>query len=111
MEPVSERSGLNAAYVDSLLEQYRDNPDSVDPAWRAIFARRRERAGDRRVSPPPAVSVARAPVSSPGEEMETGRARSCGHGDPLTPGGDRAAPGPVSELVESPAAEGGVSGR
>ena len=39
MEPVSERSGLNAAYVDALLEQYRDNPESVDPAWRAIFAR------------------------------------------------------------------------
>ena len=30
-------SGLNAGYVGQLLEQYLDNPDAVDPAWREIF--------------------------------------------------------------------------
>jgi 2-oxoglutarate dehydrogenase E1 component len=32
-------SGLNAGYVGQLLEQYLDNPESVDPAWREIFER------------------------------------------------------------------------
>ena len=33
-----ESSGLNAGYVEQLLEQYLDNPEAVDPAWRAVFA-------------------------------------------------------------------------
>src|SRR5262245_12498664 len=32
-----ESSGLNAGYVGQLLEQYLDNPEAVDPAWRAVF--------------------------------------------------------------------------
>ena len=32
-------SGLNAGYVEQLLEQYRDNPEAVDPAWRELFER------------------------------------------------------------------------
>jgi 2-oxoglutarate dehydrogenase E1 component len=32
-----ESSGLNAGYVGQLLEQYLENPDAVDPAWRALF--------------------------------------------------------------------------
>ncbi len=32
-----DASGLNAGYVGLLLEQYRDNPEAVDPAWRKIF--------------------------------------------------------------------------
>ena len=32
-------SGLNAGYVGLLLEQYLDNPEAVDPAWREIFDR------------------------------------------------------------------------
>src|SRR5262245_33508187 len=32
-----ESSGLNAGYVSQLLEQYLDNPEAVDPAWRAVF--------------------------------------------------------------------------
>jgi 2-oxoglutarate dehydrogenase E1 component len=70
MEPVSERSGLNAAYVDGLLEQYRDNPESVDPAWRAIFARA-EGEATAAVAPSasPAASVpATAPASTPAED-------------------------------------------
>jgi len=34
-----EPSGLNAGYVSTLLEQYLDNPEAVDPAWRAFFER------------------------------------------------------------------------
>ena len=34
-----ESSGLNAGYVSQLLEQYLDNPEAVDPAWREIFER------------------------------------------------------------------------
>jgi 2-oxoglutarate dehydrogenase E1 component len=30
-------SGLNAGYVGALLEQYLENPQAVDPAWRALF--------------------------------------------------------------------------
>jgi 2-oxoglutarate dehydrogenase E1 component len=32
-----ESSGLNAGYVGQLLEQYLENPEAVDPAWRAVF--------------------------------------------------------------------------
>ena len=32
-----ESSGLNAGYVAQLLEQYLENPEGVDPAWRAVF--------------------------------------------------------------------------
>jgi 2-oxoglutarate dehydrogenase E1 component len=44
-----ESSGLNAGYVEQLLEQYLDNPEAVDPAWRAVFAGGAAHA----VSPPP----------------------------------------------------------
>jgi 2-oxoglutarate dehydrogenase E1 component len=30
-------SGLNAGYVGHLLEQYLENPEAVDPAWRELF--------------------------------------------------------------------------
>ena len=32
-----QSSGLNAGYVGQLLEQYIENPEAVDPAWRALF--------------------------------------------------------------------------
>ena len=70
-------SGLNAGYVGLLLEQYLENPEAVDPAWREIF----ERADDdgngaaaqdlepRPVEPPPAAppfepADVRAPVAA-----------------------------------------------
>ena len=28
---------LNAGYVGTLLEQYLENPEAVDPAWRRVF--------------------------------------------------------------------------
>jgi 2-oxoglutarate dehydrogenase E1 component len=33
----SQISGLNAGYVGLVLEQYLENPEAVDPAWRALF--------------------------------------------------------------------------
>src|SRR5688500_11189045 len=34
LEPIQ---GLNAGYVLELYERYRQNPDSIDPATRAVF--------------------------------------------------------------------------
>ncbi|MEX2612575.1 MAG: hypothetical protein WD380_03270, partial [Gaiellaceae bacterium] len=42
----SDRTGLNAGYVGLLLEQYHENPEAVDPAWRELF----ERADDSDLS-------------------------------------------------------------
>jgi 2-oxoglutarate dehydrogenase E1 component len=36
------QTDLNAGYVGFLLEQYLENPEAVDPAWRAFFERRDE---------------------------------------------------------------------
>jgi 2-oxoglutarate dehydrogenase E1 component len=33
----SQLTGLNAGYVSQLLEQYLENPEAVDPAWRELF--------------------------------------------------------------------------
>jgi 2-oxoglutarate dehydrogenase E1 component len=35
----AKQSDLNAGYVGSLLEQYLENPEAVDPAWREVFER------------------------------------------------------------------------
>jgi 2-oxoglutarate dehydrogenase E1 component len=32
-----QQTGLNAGYVSLLLEQYLENPEAVDPAWRQLF--------------------------------------------------------------------------
>ncbi len=37
MASTLEPSGLNAGYVGQLLEQYLENPQAVDPAWRHLF--------------------------------------------------------------------------
>jgi len=37
-------SDLNAGYVGALLEQYLENPEAVDPAWREVFERSDEDA-------------------------------------------------------------------
>ena len=37
MSASPQLAGLNAGYVAALLEQYRENPEGVDPAWRALF--------------------------------------------------------------------------
>ena len=62
-------SGLNAGYVGQLLEQYLDNPEAVDPAWRELF----ERADDAVVAPPGdgngAALAAVAPEPEPAEPL------------------------------------------
>jgi 2-oxoglutarate dehydrogenase E1 component len=84
-----EPSGLNSAYVSQLLEQYLDNPESVDPAWRQVFEQADARileslpglsrlAGVRAtdddaaasVEPPPAPIPTSAPVEGPEAVME-----------------------------------------
>ena len=81
-----ESSGLNAGYVGQLLEQYLENPDAVDPAWRALFE-----GGDLDV------------VSAlPGLERLVGdRARGDGNGSPAVAEGHAVAP---AEPVASPPA-------
>jgi 2-oxoglutarate dehydrogenase E1 component len=79
------RSDLNAGYVGFLLEQYLENPEAVDPAWRELFERadeavlgalpglarlvetRSEHDGDGgvAVAAPPAPPAATAPPPSP----------------------------------------------
>ena len=48
--------GVNLGYVRDLLDQYLSSPDSVDPAWRAIF----EQDGDGIVDDHPVVQRIRA---------------------------------------------------
>ena len=43
---------LNAGYVGALLEQYLENPEAVDPAWRELF----ERSDDAVLSALPGLS-------------------------------------------------------
>jgi 2-oxoglutarate dehydrogenase E1 component len=38
LEATSFLFGTNAAFVESLYAQYLENPDAVDPSWRAYFA-------------------------------------------------------------------------
>src|SRR5437667_1485569 len=79
MASASERSGLNAGYVGVLREQYLDNPESVDPAWRAIF----ERADDSALAPVP--SPAAAPtIEVSAAEQENGGAAIATLAPPVT---------------------------
>ena len=41
--------GANAAFIEALYARYQENPDAVEPSWRAIFRRARR----SRVSRPP----------------------------------------------------------
>ena len=52
MSPSSQPSGLNAGYVAQLLEQYLENPEAVDPAWRELF----ESGGDAVLATLPGLS-------------------------------------------------------
>ena len=40
-------SGANAAYIEQLYAQYLENPDAVDPSWRAWF----DELGHEKLSP------------------------------------------------------------
>jgi len=80
-----ESSGLNAGYGGQLLEQYLENPEAVDPAWRALFE-----AGD--------VDVLSA---LPGlERLVEGRTAQAGNGSPAAADGAVAVQEPVAgELI------------
>ncbi|HVU20229.1 MAG TPA: 2-oxoglutarate dehydrogenase E1 component [Rhizomicrobium sp.] len=38
LEATTFLQGTNAAFIESLYAQYQENPDAVDPTWRAYFA-------------------------------------------------------------------------
>ncbi len=38
LEATSFLQGANAAFIESLYAQYQENPDAVDPSWRAYFS-------------------------------------------------------------------------
>jgi 2-oxoglutarate dehydrogenase E1 component len=56
-------SGPNAGYVRQLFEQYLENPEAVDPAWRVLF----EQAGESLAAAPP---VLEAPVAASRAEQD-----------------------------------------
>ncbi len=79
-------SGLNAGYVGQLLEQYLDNPEAVDPAWREIFER-----GDESVL-----------SALPGlERLVDARADGGGNGAAAAPPRAAVEPAPPEPAVES----------
>ncbi len=83
----SLQSGLNAGYVGQLLEQYLENPEAVDPAWRELF----ERGDEALLS------------ALPGLERLVGRvAPRDGNGATLVAGDGQ--PSPASTPVAPPAA-------
>ena len=87
----SQLSGLNAGYVSQLLEQYLENPEAVDPAWRELF----ERAdGDLLAAALPGLARLTA-------------AQDDGNGAAVTPPAPVAPPPPVAkpDLEPAPATE------
>jgi 2-oxoglutarate dehydrogenase E1 component len=92
-----ESSGLNAGYVGQLLEQYLENPEGVDPAWRDVFE-----AGD--------VDLLAA---LPGlERLVGGRVVRDGNGAtaPVVPEAAPAPPAPPAPAPAAPAPEPAVDG-
>ena len=79
-----ESSGLNAGYVGQLLEQYLENPEAVDPAWRALFE-----SGDAELY-----------AALPGlERLVGGRARRAGNGAAAVVAEPPPAPSPPEEIA------------
>jgi 2-oxoglutarate dehydrogenase E1 component len=58
-----DASGLNAGYVGLLLEQYLENPEAVDPEWRALF----EAGGEAVAVPGPEVERRAEDLRADGE--------------------------------------------
>ncbi len=77
----AKQSDLNAGYVGSLLEQYLENPEAVDPAWRELF----ERGDDGVLAALPGLA----------RLVET---RTDGNGAPVAP----PPPAPLEVQVEAP---------
>src|ERR1700676_1202204 len=51
-------SAANATYVETLYEQYLQNPDSIDPAWRGYFDAMGPAAAPERAHAPVIAGVA-----------------------------------------------------
>jgi 2-oxoglutarate dehydrogenase E1 component len=88
--------GINTGFVEELYAQYLENPESVDPSWRAFFASRNGAAARA-----PFVAVENAPpLPAPGKASGHGALSSLSshsaHGD-----GDRALPGLSAALTRS----------
>ena len=64
--------GINAGFVEELYAQYQENPEKVDPSWRAFFERQRGNSpatapvvrAPAQAAPPPAPVAASAPVTT-----------------------------------------------
>ncbi len=90
LEATSFLSGTNAAFVESLYAQYLENPDAVDPSWRAYFAGLGQTALD------PAQLWPRAGMA-PGQETTIGEWRSRRRPDrPMARAQGRDQRGPIS---------------
>src|SRR5450631_342924 len=59
-------AGANAIYVEALYEQYLQNPDSIDPAWRGYFDALGPAATPERAHRPVIAAVAARTQSSAG---------------------------------------------
>ena len=85
-----ESSGLNAGYVGQLLEQYLENPEGVDPAWRAVFE-----AGDETLL-----------TALPGlERLTRGRVAGDGNGATAPLAAEPTPPAPQAPAPATPAPE------
>src|SRR5918999_1460581 len=95
MPATPSASGLNAGYVELLREQYLENPEAVDPAWRELF----ERADE--APPAEAPEDGNGAVAAP---PETAPPETDGRSTPVEPLQQTvASPGPEPEPVETPA--------
>ena len=46
----SSIQGANAPYIEAYYEQFLENPDSVDPGWRAYFRNVQDQSAPREVA-------------------------------------------------------------
>jgi 2-oxoglutarate dehydrogenase E1 component len=82
-----QSSGLNSGYVGQLLEQYLENPEAVDPAWRELFEN-----GDEAVL-----------AALPGLDRLVGRRLEAGNGGTGVAGPAAVAAPPMPQPVAPPA--------
>ncbi len=68
MASTPKQLDLNAGYVSALLEQYLENPEAVDPAWRELF----ESGDDALLAPVPDTAAGEPRVESETPEERGG---------------------------------------
>ena len=94
-----ELFGVNAGYVESLWQQWRQDPGSVDEEWRRMFEELAGGAGAAAPAAPTAGAQAEEAPPAAGGGAEGG-AVSGGSGAAVAPPPDAAAPPPESEDEE-----------